>query len=309
MIFAPRRPPIRLPARDRGRNRRPSRRKIHYLILHPSEFPGNILSGSGLVWFGGLFGAIVAVVIVTLVRKQRLAGVMDTAAPGVAIGYVFGRLGCFLNGTTMASRPTCPGGCLSRTAVLRPPRLRVHPTQLYEPLPPWSSSPSYVGDQPAFQREGPLCSPISSWRASSVSWSSSSAQTSPGSWPHPTAVDQPLLFVIGVVGAGGSPLAASSSQWLSLKGRSRAAAKARPGQRRGHEAIASSRRAVASRPFSLTPGRSSPCCYRSWAVLFAGCGPGWWAWPPDSSGPHWTARRYPSASTGEACRSRFHGEW
>ena len=51
--------------------------KIHYLILHPSEWPGNLLSGGGLVWFGGLFGAIIAVVIVTLLSKQRLAAVMD----------------------------------------------------------------------------------------------------------------------------------------------------------------------------------------------------------------------------------------
>lgn len=26
--------------------------KIHYLIIHPSEWPGNLLSGGGLVWFG-----------------------------------------------------------------------------------------------------------------------------------------------------------------------------------------------------------------------------------------------------------------
>jgi phosphatidylglycerol:prolipoprotein diacylglycerol transferase len=107
--------------------------KIHYLILHPSEFPGNILSGSGLVWFGGLFGAIVAVVIVTLVRKQRLAGVMDTAAPGVAIGYVFGRLGCFLNGDDYGKPTKLPWGMsFPNGSPPTPTGVRVQPTQLYE---------------------------------------------------------------------------------------------------------------------------------------------------------------------------------
>lgn len=107
--------------------------KIHYLILHPSEFPGNILSGSGLVWFGGLFGAIVAVVIVTLVRKQRLGGVMDTAAPGVAIGYVFGRLGCFLNGDDYGKPTKLPWGMsFPNGSPPTPTGVRVQPTQLYE---------------------------------------------------------------------------------------------------------------------------------------------------------------------------------
>ena len=72
--------------------------KIHYLILHPSEWPGNLLSGGGLVWFGGLFGAIIAVVIVTKLSKERLAAVMDAGAIAVSVGYAVGRMGCFLRG-------------------------------------------------------------------------------------------------------------------------------------------------------------------------------------------------------------------
>ncbi|HEY5528734.1 MAG TPA: prolipoprotein diacylglyceryl transferase [Thermoleophilia bacterium] len=130
--------------------------KIHYLILHPSEFPGNILSGSGLVWFGGLFGAILAVVIVTLVRKQSLAGVMDTGALAIAVGYVFGRLGCFLNGDDYGIPTKLPWG-MSFPNGSPPTTVRVHPTQLYEALASlvifallfWVISPR-------FKREGPL---------------------------------------------------------------------------------------------------------------------------------------------------------
>jgi phosphatidylglycerol:prolipoprotein diacylglycerol transferase len=105
--------------------------KIHYLILHPSEFPGNFFSGSGLVWFGGLFGAIIAVVAVTLIRKQSVAAVMDTAAPGVALGYVFGRIGCFLNGDDYGVPTKLPWG-MSFPKGSPPTTETVHPTQLYE---------------------------------------------------------------------------------------------------------------------------------------------------------------------------------
>ena len=61
--------------------------KIHFLIIHPDLWPRNLVSGSGLVWFGGLFGALLAVVIVTLLSTQRLGAVMDATAFAVAMGY------------------------------------------------------------------------------------------------------------------------------------------------------------------------------------------------------------------------------
>jgi phosphatidylglycerol:prolipoprotein diacylglycerol transferase len=105
--------------------------KIHYLILHPSEWPGNLLSGGGLVWFGGLFGAIIGVVIVTLLSKQRLARVMDAGAIAVSMGYVVGRLGCFLRGDDYGVPTDLPWG-MSFPNGLPPTTETVHPTQLYE---------------------------------------------------------------------------------------------------------------------------------------------------------------------------------
>jgi phosphatidylglycerol---prolipoprotein diacylglyceryl transferase len=130
--------------------------KIHYLILHPAEWPGNLLSGGGLVWFGGLFGAIVAVVIVTLISKQRLAAVMDSGAYAVAVGYAVGRIGCFLRGDDYGVPTNLPWG-MSFPKGLPPTTVRVHPTQLYE------SAASLVifalivwVIAPRFKREGPL---------------------------------------------------------------------------------------------------------------------------------------------------------
>jgi phosphatidylglycerol:prolipoprotein diacylglycerol transferase len=105
--------------------------KIHYLILHPSQWPENMISGEGLVWFGGLFGAIVGVVLVTLVTKQRLAAIMDSGALAVSIGYAFGRMGCFLRGDDYGVPTDLPWGMAFPKGV-PPTTVRVHPTQLYE---------------------------------------------------------------------------------------------------------------------------------------------------------------------------------
>lgn len=105
--------------------------KIHYLIIHPDEWPENLLSGGGLVWFGGLFGAIVAVVIVTVLSKQRLAAIMDAGAPAVSVGYAVGRLGCFLRGDDYGTPTDLPWG-MSFPEGLPPTTVDVHPTQLYE---------------------------------------------------------------------------------------------------------------------------------------------------------------------------------
>jgi phosphatidylglycerol:prolipoprotein diacylglycerol transferase len=130
--------------------------KIHYLIIHPDEWPGNLLSGSGLVWFGGLFGAIAGVVIVTVLSKQRLAAIMDSGAIAVSIGYAVGRIGCFLRGDDYGTPTDLPWG-MSFPEGVPPTTVKVHPTQLYE------SAASLVifallvwVIAPRFKREGPL---------------------------------------------------------------------------------------------------------------------------------------------------------
>ena len=130
--------------------------KIHYLILHPAEWPGNLLSGSGLVWFGGMFGAIVVVAIVTKLSKESFAAVMDAGAAAVSVGYAIGRLGCFLRGCDHGVPTDLPWGMVFPEG-LPPTTVKVHPTQLYESaamlvifvLIVWVFSP-------LFKRKGPL---------------------------------------------------------------------------------------------------------------------------------------------------------
>ncbi len=132
--------------------------KIHYLIIHPEQFPENLLSGRGLVWFGGLFGAVAAVVAVTLVSKQRLAAIMDSGAIAVAMGYTFGRIGCFLRGCCYGTPTDLPWGMSFPEGVPPTPAgVHVHPTQLYSSLTSlviFALLAWVIG--PRFKREGPL---------------------------------------------------------------------------------------------------------------------------------------------------------
>lgn len=56
------------------------------------------LDKGGLMFYGGLFGAIAAIALFTRAKKVRLVSVLDLCAAGLPLGHAFGRVGCFLNG-------------------------------------------------------------------------------------------------------------------------------------------------------------------------------------------------------------------
>jgi phosphatidylglycerol---prolipoprotein diacylglyceryl transferase len=123
--------------------------KVYYAILYGDL--SLIFSRAGLVWYGGLLGGALAVAWVIWRKRLPFFGVADAVAPGLAIGYSLGRVGCFLVGDDYG-RPTdsfvgiaFPKGAPPTTArslrefgvsvdPLLPDDtlLRVHPTQLYE---------------------------------------------------------------------------------------------------------------------------------------------------------------------------------
>ena len=105
--------------------------KIHYLIIHPDQWPSNLWSGSGLVWFGGMFGALLAAALVTIFSKERLAAVADGSAFAMAVGYAVGRMGCFLVGDDYGEPTDLPWG-IAFPKGSPPTDIPVHPTQLYE---------------------------------------------------------------------------------------------------------------------------------------------------------------------------------
>jgi phosphatidylglycerol---prolipoprotein diacylglyceryl transferase len=87
----------------------------------------------GLVFYGGLAGALAAGWL--WLRRQRIRPglVMDVAAPGIALGHAIGRLGCFLAGCCYG-RPTSRVWAVifRHPDTLAPRHIPLHPSQLYE---------------------------------------------------------------------------------------------------------------------------------------------------------------------------------
>ncbi len=92
----------------------------------------------GLVFYGGLIGASLAVIFYCAARKIPLWKLADAFAPSIALGYVFGRLGCLMNGC-------CYGRACSLPWAVRYPighetypdagaATPVHSTQVYDSL-------------------------------------------------------------------------------------------------------------------------------------------------------------------------------
>ena len=89
----------------------------------------------GLVYYGGLIGATLAGVSYFRVKKLRLWKVADVLAPSIALGYVFGRIGCLLNGCCYGRACSLPWAIhFPAGNPLSPPTYPVHPTQVYDSL-------------------------------------------------------------------------------------------------------------------------------------------------------------------------------
>jgi phosphatidylglycerol:prolipoprotein diacylglycerol transferase len=116
-------------------------RIVYVATYWKDEFAGQPLSEifmiqhGGLVYYGGLIGATIAGVIYIRWKKLPLWKTADVLAPSIALGNVFGRIGCLLNGC-------CYGrACSLSWAIqfpadnpLHPPTTPVHPTEIYDAL-------------------------------------------------------------------------------------------------------------------------------------------------------------------------------
>jgi phosphatidylglycerol:prolipoprotein diacylglycerol transferase len=89
----------------------------------------------GLVFYGGLIGASLACILYVRLKKLPLWKVADIFAPSIALGYVFGRIGCLLNGCCYGRACSLPWAIrFPEGNPLKPPTNPVHPTQVYESL-------------------------------------------------------------------------------------------------------------------------------------------------------------------------------
>jgi phosphatidylglycerol:prolipoprotein diacylglycerol transferase len=89
----------------------------------------------GLVYYGGLIGASLACMLYARVKKLRLWKIADILAPSIALGCVFGRIGCLLNGCCYGRACNLPWAIrFPEGNPLNPPTYPVHPTQVYDSL-------------------------------------------------------------------------------------------------------------------------------------------------------------------------------
>jgi phosphatidylglycerol:prolipoprotein diacylglycerol transferase len=92
----------------------------------------------GLVFYGGLMGATLAGIIYVRIKKLPLWKMADIVAPSIALGYVFGRIGCLLNGCCFGRACSLPWAITypapHETHPLGMPATPVHPTPVYDSL-------------------------------------------------------------------------------------------------------------------------------------------------------------------------------
>ena len=110
----------------------------------------------GLVFYGGFICAVIAMIIYCRKKKLDFWMITDMCVPGLALGHLFGRIGCFLNGccygkpTEMPFAITYPAGTppalkypdMAQQKIIQIgeglqtvcPSLHLHPVQLYEVL-------------------------------------------------------------------------------------------------------------------------------------------------------------------------------
>ncbi len=114
--------------------------RLFYVVQNWEEFRGRFweifrIDHGGLVFYGGFICAMVALTVYCRRQKLSLMKVLSLLGPSLALGHMFGRIGCFLNGCCFGYPTQAPWGyvypegtdpdrCYHLTAL--------HPVQLYE---------------------------------------------------------------------------------------------------------------------------------------------------------------------------------
>ena len=95
---------------------------------------GVLLGSGGLTWYGGLLLAIPACSYLAHRDGLSVIRVFDSAAPGLSVGYAFGRLGCHLSGDGCYGIATSLPWGMAYPKGAVPVFEAVHPTPIYEAI-------------------------------------------------------------------------------------------------------------------------------------------------------------------------------
>ena len=107
--------------------------RLLFVALNWKEYAGHPLDVAalwrgGMSFHGGLIAGVGAGLLVMRWRKLPVLAMADAAAPGLALGYAIGRVGCLLNGCCYGGPTHLPWGMHFPDA---DPALLYHPAQIY----------------------------------------------------------------------------------------------------------------------------------------------------------------------------------
>jgi phosphatidylglycerol:prolipoprotein diacylglycerol transferase len=112
--------------------------RLDYLVQNwhkvHNDLLGNLFSGSGLVWLGGLLGGALGVLIWAWRRGFLTLTLLDVAAVPLAVGYAVGRVGCQVSGDGDYGTPSDLPWAMAYPKGTVPTTTKVHPTPIYETL-------------------------------------------------------------------------------------------------------------------------------------------------------------------------------
>jgi phosphatidylglycerol---prolipoprotein diacylglyceryl transferase len=112
--------------------------RIDYMLQNwdqvSDDLLGNLFSGSGLVWFGGVVGGAIAVVLWARWRGWLGLAMLDACAVPLAVGCAIGRVGCQLSGDGDYGTASDLPWAMAYPDGTEPTTEEVHPTPVYETL-------------------------------------------------------------------------------------------------------------------------------------------------------------------------------
>ena len=104
----------------------------YYLLEHAGEQQATLTSSSGLAWYGGVIGGVLAVAGVARLRRLPFGQAANICAPALALAYAIGRIGCQLAGDGTYGQPSDLPWAMSYPNGEVPTTIAVHPTPIYE---------------------------------------------------------------------------------------------------------------------------------------------------------------------------------
>ncbi|HEY1357365.1 MAG TPA: prolipoprotein diacylglyceryl transferase family protein [Thermoleophilaceae bacterium] len=112
--------------------------RVDYLIQNwdkvKDDLLGNLFSGSGLVWYGGVVGGAIGVLLWAKRRDWLSLTMLDVVSLPLALGYAIGRIGCQLSGDGDYGIHSSLPWAMSYPHGTVPTTQEVHPTPVYETL-------------------------------------------------------------------------------------------------------------------------------------------------------------------------------